>query len=80
MTVSKVFSTTPSPLTCSGKPEQPEIRVRDGVENSAPSDEGVGIDLVQLVEIAVNDAILGQPVLTARCQNDLFGNLFACVK
>ena len=59
------------------QPEQPHDAAGDGVEDVDPHLERVGVDLVELVEVAVDDGVLGEPVLLARGHHDLLGHLLA---
>jgi hypothetical protein len=51
--------------------------VRDPVEDVDPHPEGGGVDLVQLVEVAVDDSLVRQAVLLPRSHHDLLRYLLA---
>ena len=57
--------------------EQPQIGFRDALEDSAPALERVGVDLVELVEVAEDDGVVRKSVLTARRQNHFGRNFLA---
>jgi hypothetical protein len=52
--------------------------MRNSVEDVDPHPKSGGVNLVQLVEVAVHHGIIGQAVLLPRCYHDLLRYLLAC--
>ena len=57
--------------------QEPEDALRDPVEDVDPHAEGGRVDLVQLVEVAVDHGVVGQSVLLPRRHHDLLRHLLA---
>ena len=51
--------------------------MRDPVEDVDPHPEGGGVNLVQLVEVAVDDSLVRQAVLLPRSHHDLLRYLLS---
>ena len=65
------------PISYLRKSEEPHDTVGHPVENVDPHLEGAGVDLVQLVEVAVHHGVVGQAVLLSRRHHDLVRDLLA---
>jgi len=60
------------------EPQQPQDAVRNGFEDVQPHVQTRRINLVQLVEVTVDNGVLGKAVLLPRAHYDGLLNLFTC--